>query len=234
MKSKRLRCLQVGVIAFFLAIAAEAQPTPRPEPERFAKAIASFERQDAAKAPVKGGIVFVGSSATTRWKSLSEDFPDLPVLNRAFGGSRINDLTFYLDTIVLRHEPVIVVIDIGGNDLNAGLTVDETFADYLRLLELVHTKLPRARVVINSVGISIKREAQVPKVIEMNGRLVRWAEAHDWARYVDRTVYQLGPKGQLTREHYVDDLVHPSRVGYVEWIKVLGPVLREEWAKVRS
>ncbi|WP_158277342.1 GDSL-type esterase/lipase family protein [Opitutus sp. ER46] len=230
MKLKLLLGLLAGALAFASVRAAEEAAPRQAKPERYAKAIEAF----AAQAPARHGIVFIGSSATTRWKSLADDFPDLPVVNRAFGGSRINDLIFYFDTIARRHEPKLLVIDIGGNDLNAGLSVDETFAEYLRLLEVVHTKLPQARVVINSLGISLKRVAQIPQILEMNARLARWVQQHDWARYVDRTPYQLRAKGQPVREDYVDDLLHPSRAGYVDWMKVLGPVLREEWAKVRG
>jgi lysophospholipase L1-like esterase len=232
MISKRFRCLVlISLLAASLAHAAEpaSAPRPRPAPERYAKTIAGFGRQE----PEKHGIVFIGSSATTRWKSLPEDFPDLPVLNRAFGGSRINDLIFHFDAIVLRHEPKMVVIDIGGNDINAGLTVEETFTEYLQLLEIIHGRLPKARVIINSLGISVKRAAHIPRVLEMNGRLAAWTQDKDWTRFVDRTPYQLGASGQPSHEYYVDDLLHPSRAGYLEWIKVFGPVLREEWAKVR-
>ncbi len=208
-------------------VAKQASPA---KPERYAKTIDAFARQE----PARHGIVFIGSSATTRWKSLAEDFPDLPVVNRAFGGSRLNDLIFHFDTIALRHEPKLLVIDIGGNDLNAGMTVEETVAEYLRLLEVVHTKLPQTRVVINSLGISIKRVAQIPQILEVNARLAAWVRGHDWARYVDRTSYQLRANGQPLREDYVDDLLHPSRLGYEEWIKVLSPVLHEEWARVKS
>lgn len=232
MRSQLRRCFPfVALLVACSAFAAEPAPPaarPSPKPERYAKAIAAFSAQE----PEKHGIVFIGSSATTRWKSLPEDFPKLPVLNRAFGGSRINDLIFHFDTVVLRHEPKLVVIDIGGNDLNAGRSVEEAFADYIRLIDLVHAQLPKSRVVINSLGISIKRVTQIPQILELNGQLAAWTHAHEWARYVDRTVYQLGADGEPKREHYIDDLLHPSRGGYEEWIKVLGPVLREEWAKV--
>lgn len=217
----------LGLAAVFSAIHAHAD-TPRPDPARFAKDIAAFAAQEAEK----GGIVFTGSSSIRRWSTLKEDFPGLPVLNRGFGGSVANDLTVYFDTVVLRHEPKILVTYTGSNDLNAKLTVEEAFTDYIRFLDLVHEKLPQTKVVLNAVKISIKRLAQIPQVHELNQKLQAWAADKPWVRYVDSCGYLADAAGAPIREYYVDDLLHLSPAGYARWTEILAPVLREEWAKV--
>lgn len=230
MKSKLSRCLLlVALLAAALAGAAEF-PTPRPQPERYAKTIAGFARQE----PEKHGIVFIGSSSITRWQSLPEDFPDLPVLNRGLGGSVANDLIAFFDTIVLRHEPKLLVVYTGGNDINARLTVPEALADYTRFLELVHEKLSKTKVIVNSVKISPKRVAQIPQVLELNRRLEVWARERDWVRYLDTSSYLADAEGRPIRDYYVDDLLHLSPAGYKEWRLILEPVLREEWAKASA
>jgi lysophospholipase L1-like esterase len=203
--------------------------TPRPKPERYAKDIAAFAAQPAET----GGIVFTGSSSIRLWTSLKEDFPDLPVLNRGFGGSVANDLIVHFDTVILRHKPKLLVLYTGSNDLNAKLTVDEAFADYTSLLDKVHEKLPQTRIIITSVKIGEKRISQIPQVHALNRRLAAWAEEHPWSRYVDCTSYLADADGHPIRKYYRDDLLHLSPAGYAEWIKVLDPVLREEWARVK-
>lgn len=203
--------------------------TPRPKPERFAKDIAAF----AKETPEKGGIVFTGSSSIRRWKTLKEDFPGLPVLNRGFGGSVANDLVVYADTVVLRHEPKILVVYTGSNDINAKLTVDETLADYTKFLDLVHEKLPATKVIINSVKIAQKRVDQIPQVHALNAKLEAWAKGKDWVRYLATSDYLADEKGQPIRKYYVEDLLHLSPEGYAKWTAILDPVLREEWAKVK-
>jgi lysophospholipase L1-like esterase len=205
------------------------EPTPRPDPARFAKDITAFAEQPAEK----GGIVFTGSSSIRLWKTLKEDFPGLPVLNRGFGGSVANDLIIHFDTVIARHEPRLIVTYTGGNDINAKLTVEETMADYTKFLDMVHQRLPKARVIITSVKIGEKRIAQTPQVHAVNIRLKAWAEGKDWARYVDCTSYLADETGHPIRKYYVKDLLHLSPDGYAEWTKILSPILHEEWAKVK-
>lgn len=205
-------------------------PTPRPDPKRFAKEITAFAEQPAEK----GGIVFTGSSSIRLWKTLKEDFPGLPVLNRGFGGSVSNDLNVYFDTLITRHEPKVVVTYTGSNDINAKLTVEETFADYTKFLDTLHAKFPQTRVIITSVKIGEKRIAQIPQVQELNTKLQSWATGKDWVRYVDCTSYLADASGKPIREYYVKDLLHLSPEGYAKWTKILDPVLREEWAKANQ
>ncbi|HYF34173.1 MAG TPA: GDSL-type esterase/lipase family protein [Prosthecobacter sp.] len=203
--------------------------TPRPDPQRFAKEIAAF----AAQPPVKGGIVFTGSSSIRLWTTLKEDFPGLPVLNRGFGGSVANDLIVHADTVVFRHRPKLLVVYTGSNDINAKLTTQEAFADYTRFLNLVHEKLPKTRVIITSVKIGEKRAAQIPQVHELNRFLKAWSAGRKWTRYVDCTTYLADASGKPIREYYRDDLLHLSPAGYAKWKATLDPVLREEWDKVK-
>lgn len=206
------------------------ESTPRPDPQRFAKEITAF----AAKPADKGGIVFTGSSSIRLWKTLQKDFPGLPVLNRGFGGSVANDLIVHFDTVVARHEPKLLVTYTGSNDINAKLTPQEALADYTRFLDLVHTRLPRTRVIVTSVKIGEKRLAQMPQVHELNRLLQAWIQGKDWVRYVDTTSYLADEKGHPIRKYYVKDLLHLSPEGYAVWTKLLTPVLKEEWAKVNE
>lgn len=218
-----------SLAAFGLSLAA-AESTPRPKPERFAKDIAKFAAEEA----VKGGVVFTGSSSIRLWTELKKDFPDLPVLNRGFGGSVANDLIVYADTVVFRHEPKILVTYTGSNDLNAKLTVQEALADYTKFLNLVHEKLPNTKVILTSVKIGEKRLKQIPQVKELNRLLQAWSKERDWVRFVDCTSYLADAKGHPIREYYRDDLLHLSAKGYAEWRKILDPILHEEWAKVNK
>lgn len=203
--------------------------TARPDPARFAKDIAAF---DAEEVP-KGGIVFTGSSSIRMWK-LENAFADLPVLNRGFGGSVANDLLVYAERVVLRYEPKILVIYTGSNDINAKLTVEESFADFTGFLNLVKEKVPEVRVLVNPVKISGKRIEQVGRVRELNARLKGWCEEREWARWVDTASYLEDENGEPIDRFFAKDQLHLSAEGYVEWERIFGPVLREEWAKVRG
>lgn len=221
-----LRLLPVLLAGVSLA----AEPTPRPNPARFAKDIAAF----AADRPEQGGIVFTGSSSVRLWTNLKQDFSDLPVLNRGFGGSVANDLSVHFETVIARHAPKLLVTYTGSNDLNAKLTPDEALADYTAFLDTFHARFPKSRVILTSVKIGEKRLAQIPHVHELNRKLLAWTEGKDWVRYLDCDSYLADAKGRPIRKFYRDDLLHLSEQGYAEWKKILEPVLREEWAKVKD
>ncbi|WP_166442978.1 GDSL-type esterase/lipase family protein [Phragmitibacter flavus] len=204
--------------------------TKRPDPARFAKEIAAFDKEELENAPPRGGIVFTGSSSIRLWK-LGEAFADLPVLNRGFGGSVANDLIVYADQVVLRYEPKVLVVYTGSNDINAKLTVEEALADFTGFLELVNRKLPETKVLVNPVKISRKRIEQIEKVRELNGKLKAWCAERPWTRWVETAQYLEDENGQPIDRFFAKDQLHLSPEGYVEWEKILGPVLREEWEK---
>ena len=204
------------------------QPTPRPDPQRFAGEIAAF----AKKEPEKGGIVFVGSSSIRLWSPLKKDFPGLPVVNRGFGGCVANDMIVHFDTLVGRHEPKLVVTYAGGNDIDKKLTVTESFTDYTDFLTLTHDRFPKARVILNSVKIAPSRGSQVPKVNELNDRLRAWCAGKDWIRYIDTSSYLADSSGHAIPAYFRADMLHLNAEGYSKWKAILEPVVREEWGKV--
>jgi len=209
----------------------EAVVHPRPDPARFAKAIAKFDAEEQSAPPARGGIVFTGSSSIVLWK-VKEAFPDLPVLNRGFGGSVANDLIVYADRVVLRYRPKLLVIYTGGNDLKAKLTPQEAFADYTKFLALVHDKLPQTRVIVNSVKFAPVRAALMDATRQLNRLLENWTKEKTWTRWVESSNYLLGSDGQPNEALFRSDRLHLNEAGYAKWNAIIGPVLREEWAKI--
>jgi len=227
MPSIFLRSLLVISICTHWALALE--PTPRPDPKRFASEIAAFADQD----PEIGGIVFTGSSNIRLWPHLKEDFPGLPVINRGFGGCLANDLIVYFQTVVARHEPKLIVTYAGGNDLEEKLTIQEVCDDYTKFLMMTHERLPKARIILNSVKIAPRRVLQIPQVDELNQRLKAWAAGKDWLRFLDSSSYLADSLHQPIPAYFGDDHLHLTTAGYAKWQAILDPVLREEWEKVK-
>ena len=202
-------------------------PTPRPDPALFAGEIVALGKQE----PVKGGIVFTGSSSIRLWPHLDEDFPGLPVVNQGFGGSVANDLIVYFDTVVARHEPKVIVTYTGTNDLDKKLTVDEAFEDYTKFLNMVHERFPDTRVIITSIKIAPVRAGQIPSVHALNDKLDSWCTDKNWVRFLDCTRYLADENGEPIDSMFRADQLHLSPVGYAHWLIILDPVLREEWKK---
>ena len=227
MRSAIFRCLLLIMIA--ACSACTLQPTPRPDPRRFAGEIAAFARKE----PEKGGIVFVGSSSIRLWSPLKKDFPGLPVVNRGFGGCVANDMVVYFETVVARHEPKLIVTYAGGNDIDDKLTVAEAFADYTKFLSMTNDRFPQARVIVNSVKIAPSRAAQVPKVNDLNRCLEAWCAGKEWVRFLESSSYLADASDQPIPAFFREDMLHLNSDGYAKWKAILEPVVREEWAKVK-
>src|SRR6476646_7910304 len=81
---------------------ANAQPTAAAELDgRFESEIRAFEDSDRVNRPKPGGVVFVGSSSIRMWPDLHADFPGINVIQRGFGGSRLDEVVSYASRIVL-------------------------------------------------------------------------------------------------------------------------------------
>lgn len=211
---------------------AAVTPGKRPDPARFEKDLAKFDAEFKAN-PVKGGIVFTGSSSIRLWKT-AEAFPKLPVLNRGFGGSVANDLVVHAERVVLRYEPKLLVVYTGSNDLNAKLKPEEVLADYTAFLNLVHEKLPDCRIIVNSVKVSESRLKQIPAVTQLNGLLQAWCEGKDWVRWLESMNYLMDEKGTPKNEYFRKDKLHLNDAGYAKWNAIIEPVIKEEWTKAAS
>ena len=111
-----------SIAAVLLLLNFISQSRSADDPAKFAKwekEIAAFEAADQKQPPPKGGIVFVGSSSIRLW-DVKKSFPGLPVINRGFGGSQIEDSTHFAERIVFPYEPCAVVFYAGDNDIASG------------------------------------------------------------------------------------------------------------------
>src|SRR5512136_3175724 len=80
------------------------------DPLAWESTIRKFEARDRIQPPPADVIVFTGSSSITFWSTLEQDMAPLPVINRGFGGSRIDDVVYYADRIVIPYHPRAVVL----------------------------------------------------------------------------------------------------------------------------
>ena len=196
--------------------------TPASAPaDKWAKEMAAFEEQDR-KDPAVGGVVFVGSSSIRLW-DLKKSFPDVPALNRGFGGSQIPDSVTHADLLVIRHKPQIVVFYAGDNDIGAGRTPQQVFDDYKAFVSKVHGALPATRIAFIAIKPSIQRWALVDKVRAANALVREYAAADDRLGFVDVDGPMLGWDEKPRKELFVADGLHMTPRGYDVWTTLVRP-----------
>ena len=205
---------------------APAPTSQGPDPSRFEAEIHAFEIADLSDPPVRGGIIFTGSSSIRLWTTLSDDFAGLPVVNRGFGGSMIPEVTAFLDRIVVPHKPRLVVLYCGGNDINAGRSASQVVHDFDALLARLHDELPTTRLAYISIAPNPARWSQVETVKAVNRAIKERTESDSRLTFIDVFSHMLGPDGRPLPDIFVADGLHMNAKGYAIWTEIVKPYLK--------
>ena len=216
----------VGTLLTCLAFSVIAR-AETPTGNRFEKEIVAYEAADKITPPPQGAIVFTGASGIRRWETLAQDFPGLTVINRGFGGSQISDSIYYAGRMVIPYHPKAVVIQAGGNDINAGKSPEQVLADYQAWVEKVRAALPDVRLVYLGQGPSPLRWAQREKQRQANQLIRDYVAKQKNMFFVDIWAACLGSDGQPRPELYVADNLHPSAEQYQIRARLIRPALEQ-------
>ena len=187
--------------------------------------IAAFQAADRTQPPATGAVLFIGSSSIRMWSSLAADFPRVRTINRGFGGSEIDDATFFADRIVAPYHPRAIVMYAGDNDLQDGdspARVRDDFAAFVRKARSVDPGVPIAFIAIKP---SVARKALLPKIREANALVRAYAATQPGVAYLDVFTPMLGKDGQPQPRWFITDGLHMNRQGYALWIGVVTPWL---------
>lgn len=206
--------LLLAALACFALVQLSLAAEPGHDFARWEKEIAALELADKTNPPPQGGNLFVGASTIKRWTTLAQDFPDQKVVNRGFGGSQICDSTHFADRLIFPHRPKLVLLRSGGNDLNAGKTVEQVFADYEEFVKVVHGKLPEATIVFIAQNPSIARWQQADKEKALNDLVQKFIAGKPKLAYIETYDMVLGEGGKPREELFVADKLHFSPAGY--------------------
>jgi lysophospholipase L1-like esterase len=213
-----LACLTSGLPGAFLR-------ADNKQPSRWESAIVAFDKQDQDKPPPKHGIVFVGSSSIRFW-NLSTSFPHLGAINRGFGGSELADSVHFAQRLVLKHEPRLIVLYAGDNDIGGGKSPEQVASDFRDFVKVVHQGLPETKIIYLSIKPSILRWKLWPKMQQANALIETLCNKETGLTFVDVASPMLGPDGKPKRELFRGDGLHLNDKGYALWASVLEPSLK--------
>jgi len=203
-----------------------------PDPERFRNnpfgdktSIDLFRLWDKKNSVPENPIVFIGSSSIRKWPT-TKYFPDMPIINRGFGGSHISDVNYFIDETVLKYKPNIIVFYAGDNDIAFGKTPEIVLNDYIFFIKKVHSLFPLTKIYFLPIKPSVKRWSFWPDMERTNQLIKSYSNNNPFLFYVDTATPMLGndgiPKGSL----FVSDSLHLNNKGYDIWSEILGPILR--------
>ena len=105
----------VVILCFVFSFEVKSQEYP--DPKRFYNEIKSELEESPFKKSDKPLIVFSGSSSIRFWIDLDKDFIEYDILNRGFGGSIFSDLNYFINELIIKHNPDLIVLYEGDNDI---------------------------------------------------------------------------------------------------------------------
>ena len=183
--------------------------------------IAAFQAGDRAHPPAPGAVLFIGSSSIRLWTSLAADFPGVRTLNRGFGGSEIDDSTYFADRIVAPYRPRAIVIYAGDNDLQDGDSPAHVRDDFAAFVHKARSLDPGVPIAFIAIKPSVARKALLPKIREANALVRAYAASQRDVSYLDVFTPMLGSDGQPQSRWFIADGLHMNRQGYALWTGVV-------------
>ena len=178
---------------------------------------------DRTAPPPKNALLFVGSSTIVRWKTLQQDYPASPIINRGFGGNQIADSTHFADRMIFPYQPRMIFLRAGGNDIHSGKTPEQVFADFKAFVATVHAKLPKTEIVYISLSPSIARWDERDAGKKLNTLIADFVNRTPRLQYIETADLVLDATGAPRPELFVEDKLHFSPEGYKLLIERVRP-----------
>lgn len=191
------------------------------EAQRFDREIRLFRKKDMLDMPEDGGVLFIGSSSIRRWSSLHQDFPELDIIHRGFGGSTSEDALKYMGHIVLPYNPSVIVYYEGDNDIPRGLTYEEIISNMRTFIEKAGKQDPEIKIFMISPKPSIARMHLWEKYKELHERMKMLTNIYNSVYYVDVASPMFNKNGKLREEIFIKDGIHMNEKGYDIWEEAL-------------
>ncbi len=193
--------------------------------------IKDFEKHDKKFPPSSNSILFLGSSSINYWKTLAEDMHPLPVINRGFGGAKINDVTYYAPRIIFPYKPNIIVLYAGDNDMSVGRVHNskDVLKNYKKFVAFVHNSLPDTKIYFISIKPTIGRWEYWPDMVKANALIKHFSETHTNLGFIDVSTSML--ENGLPRKDIISlDGIHMNNKGYEIWTSIIKPLLQNSLA----
>lgn len=191
--------------------------------------VQKFKKQDSVSFPSANQILFIGSSSFTKWTDVQDYFPGYKILNRAFGGSTLLDVTRYRYDVIYPYQPKQVVLYCGENDFaySDTITVDMVVGRFKTLYKYIRDKYPVVPFVYVSMKPSPSRAHLMQKYAEANKQIQAFLKKEKQCAFVDVYSKMLKPDGSPMDDVFLSDNLHMNAKGYAIWKKLLLPVLKK-------
>ncbi len=201
---------------------------PLPASAPAAAEINAFQEADQKQMPPTGAVLFMGSSSIRLWSTLAQDFSEIPVINRGFGGSLIQDSTLYADRIAIPYKPKIIVLCAGTNDLAYGnKKPPQVLQEFQEFVAKIHAALPDTRIVYISINPTVARWNEEADILETNHLIEEFIfqtnSKTEKLNFINSHAQILTADGQPQPNLLRADNLHFNTEGYKVWTSIVKP-----------
>ena len=180
--------------------------------------VQKFVNYDKVNPPQKGMVLFIGSSTFTYWgNDAAIDFKNNKIVNRAFGGSTLEDLIYYQNEIIFGYQPSKIVIYCGENDIAndyKNLSSSDVANRFIELYTSIRKKFPKIPVVYMGIKPSPSRWDMRDKMIETNSLIQKYLDKKPNVHFVPIWNKLLDKSGKPDVSLYIEDELHLNKKGY--------------------
>jgi lysophospholipase L1-like esterase len=206
-------------------------------------------------------LVFLGDSITDFWQlgenpwvrgqkfgqdswkpAFVEGSPENRALNMGISGDRTEHVLYriqpktaggmgQLDAPELDPEFIVLMIGVNNTWAQEDPVVESVFAGIASVLDAVHARKPKARIILQSLLPTNDAARNRDVVVPVNARIKDLAARQPHAGYtVFLDLYPLftDPAGKQNVAFFVTDGVHPNDAGYRAWSGRLLPFLKQQ------
>ena len=214
------------VIIFFIFIF-EVKSQEYPDPKRFYNEIKSELEESPFKKSDKPLIVFSGSSSIRFWIDLDKDFIEYDILNRGFGGSIFSDLNYFINELIIKHNPDLIVLYEGDNDIAFNIPIKYIYDDFKKSYELIRKKNENVPIIYIAPKPSPARWDKKNKYDELNNLIKEFCKMKQRTYYFDTWSIMIDNEGNIPKKYFWTDMLHMNKSGYQIWKKNLKPLINK-------
>jgi len=193
---------------------------------RFEDEVKQIGLRDFQKDENRDLVLFTGSSSVRLWKNLESKFPKIQIRNTGFGGSTMEELLHYSETLIFSYEPDKIFIYEGDNDIVSGHSTRRIMKATKNLLTKIQFQLPEAKVFLIAAKPSVARWEHRVAYLDLNRSYMKLAKQQGKVEYIDIWNPMLGDDGKPMPDIFVEDNLHMNQKGYSIWAKEMQKYLK--------
>jgi len=185
--------------------------------------IQKFEQLDRSEQYSGDAVLFAGSSSIKLWSTLDKDMAPYPIIQRGYGGAKLNDFAVYASRIFAPHPCSAIVLFI-ANDITGSESdkspgeVAALFRHVLKTIRKTHPDTPVFWIAITPTDARWNAWNEIKKA---NSKIRNICE-HNRNTWFIRTDFAfLDDKGKPRTELFIDDKLHLNQQGYAIWTEII-------------